>query len=206
LSPFGYNETVAMEYFPLKKEREVWRVWEVSTSITSNHNFPTLSQFSYFSAFCYHRSDYISDPIIPPGITTLMEDQVPSNISTVTDDICKQIIICEVSWRPFMIQKAELVFYRKHNIPLPRRHPDIRHEDRMKLRPGRTLHLRCCDKCGDEMLSVYEDLGKVGEVRELGWLGEVSLSIDSLLTPLTPSQSSHPLIYCEKCYQQEVYA
>jgi hypothetical protein len=23
LSPFGYNETVAMEYFPLKKEREV---------------------------------------------------------------------------------------------------------------------------------------------------------------------------------------
>gem|GEM_PF-5576175 len=25
----------------------------------------------------------------------------------------------------------------------------------MKLRPGRTLHLRTCDKCNKEMLSVY---------------------------------------------------
>ena len=54
-----------------------------------------------------------------------------------------------------MIQKAELEFYRKHNLPLPRKHPDVRHEERMKLRPGRTLYLRNCDQCEKEMLSVY---------------------------------------------------
>ncbi|MBP7008063.1 hypothetical protein KBB05_05150 [Patescibacteria group bacterium] len=54
-----------------------------------------------------------------------------------------------------MLQKAEIDFYRKHNLPLPRKHPDVRHEERMKLRPGRTLFLRTCDCCGKEMLSVY---------------------------------------------------
>jgi hypothetical protein len=56
-----------------------------------------------------------------------------------------------------MIQKAELEFYRKHNLPIPRKHPDMRHEERMKLRPGRTLYLRTCDCCGKEMLSVYAE-------------------------------------------------
>lgn len=54
-----------------------------------------------------------------------------------------------------MLQKAEIDFYRKHHISLPRKHPDIRHEERMKLRPGRTLYLRNCDCCGKEILSVY---------------------------------------------------
>lgn len=73
-----------------------------------------------------------------------------------------------------MLQKAEIDFYRKHHISLPRKHPDIRHEERMKLRPGRTLYLRKCDCCSKEMLSVYDK--QVGK-----------------------------LVYCESCYQKEVY-
>ena len=149
LSPFGYNETVAQEYFPLSKEA-------------------TLAQW-------YQWSDYSSDPKIPAWATILTWDQIPNDIATVTDDIIKQVIICEISKRPFMIQKAELEFYRKHDLPIPRRHPDVRHEERMKLRPGRTLYLRNCDQCNTTMLSVYD--------KEYNWK-----------------------VYCEHCYQKEVFA
>jgi len=52
----------------------------------------------------------------------------------VQDDILKTAITCETSGKPFRITPQELVFYRKHNIPLPRKHPDIRHSERMELR------------------------------------------------------------------------
>ncbi len=129
LSPFGYNETVAQEYFPLTREEALAR-W-------------------------YTRQDTSYDPIIPPHVTTLSGDQIPKDITTVTDDILKSIFICEISWRPFRIIKQELDFYRKHSLPLPRKHPDVRHQERLKKRPWRTLFLRSCDKCNEEMLSVY---------------------------------------------------
>jgi hypothetical protein len=50
------------------------------------------------------------------------------------DEIIKQIIICAESGRPFRILKQELDFYRKHDLPLPTFHPDIRHEHRKLLR------------------------------------------------------------------------
>jgi hypothetical protein len=46
-------------------------------------------------------------------------------------------IKCEVSEKPFRIIKQELEFYRKHNLPIPKKHPDIRHLERMKLRNPR---------------------------------------------------------------------
>ncbi|USN57483.1 MAG: hypothetical protein H6766_03450 [Candidatus Peribacteria bacterium] len=89
-----------------------------------------------------------------------------------------------------MIQKAELAFYRKHNLPLPRKHPDVRHVERMALRPGRTLYLRECDQCGEEMLSVYP-------MEEKTTKSENDKTIDT---------ANKQKVYCEKCYQQEVYS
>ena len=88
---------------------------------------------------------------------------LPDEISQVTDDILSTAIKCEISGRPFVIVKQELAFYRKHRLPLPRRHPNVRHEERVKQRPGRTLFLRMCDKCRKEILSVYpmEDVRRV---------------------------------------------
>jgi len=45
----------------------------------------------------------------------------------------------------FRIIPQELEFYRKHNLPIPRKHPDQRHLDRMKLRNPRKLFERICD-------------------------------------------------------------
>jgi len=109
LSPFWYNETVAQEYFPLNKEE----------IIKQNFNY----------------SDYESPK---PNVEKIIPaDKLPENISNIPDDILNWAIKCEVSWKPFRIIKQELEFYRKHNLPVPHKHPDIRHLERMKLRNPR---------------------------------------------------------------------
>ena len=123
LSPFGYNETVAMEYYPLtptlptgqaglsQKEREqmvdFWTLW-------------------------YHRSTYESPK--PVADKVVQWKDLPESIDQVEDTILQSAIACEVTGKLFRIQPQELVFYRKHNIPLPRRHPDQRHLERLALR------------------------------------------------------------------------
>ena len=86
---------------------------------------------------------------------TINASTLPDDIATVSDDILSAAIICEVTGRPYRIMKPELAFYRKHMIPLPRRHPDQRHADRMELRAPRKLHLRTCDKTGEQIVSTY---------------------------------------------------
>jgi hypothetical protein len=71
------------------------------------------------------------------------------------NEVIKQIVVCPESQRPFRILKQELDFYRKHNLDLPKFHPDVRHEQRTKLKPDRTLYLRTCDVCHAEMLTIY---------------------------------------------------
>ena len=71
LSPFGYNETIAHEYFPLSQQEALAR------------------------GYTWQENNY--DPTIPEGADTIKGDQIPSDIATVDDDILKKIFICEVS-------------------------------------------------------------------------------------------------------------
>ena len=82
-------------------------------------------------------------------------EKLPENISDIPDDILNWAIECEITKKPFKIIKPELEFYRKHNLPIPRRHPDQRHLDRMKLRNPRKLFERNCDKCGANMQTTF---------------------------------------------------
>ena len=146
LSPFWYNETVAQEYFPLTKEEAL--------------------------SLGFNWSDYESpkpkvDKVIPTS-------KLPNDIKEIPDDILNWAIECEVTKKPFRIIKEELEFYRKHNLPIPRRHPDRRHLDRMKLRNPRKLYDRKCDKCGKDIKTTY-------------------------------SRDRKEIIYCEECYNKEVY-
>ena len=92
---------------------------------------------------------------IPSGIQTIHVQDVPNSIKEIDDSILGKAIICEISGRPFRIVAPELSFYRKYGLPIPHRHPDIRHEMRFKKRPGRTMYVRKCSNCDQEMLSVY---------------------------------------------------
>ncbi len=127
LSPFWYNETVASEYFPLEK----------SEALKLGYNW----------------SDY--EAPFPKVEKIIPASKLPDDITKIPDDILNWAIECEVTWKPFRIIKQELEFYRKHNLPIPRRHPDQRHKDRMELRNPRKLFERKCDKCQKDILTTY---------------------------------------------------
>ena len=129
LSPFGYNETVANDYFPLTKE-EILSKW-------------------------YKRSDY--EAPFPQVEGIIQWKDLPVNITEIDDSILSNAVACEVTGKPFRIIKPELEFYRKYNISLPHKHPDIRHQERIQKRPSKNLHLRTCDACMIETLSVYDE-------------------------------------------------
>lgn len=119
MSPFGYNETVAAEYFPLDK---------ISA---------TQQGFNW--------SDY-SVPF-PKVEKTIPASQLPDDIVNIPNDILNWAITCELTKKPFLILPQELEFYRKHNLPIPKVHPDQRHLDRINMRNPRKLFERDCDKC-----------------------------------------------------------
>lgn len=127
LSPFGYNETVAQEYFPLSKEEALQKD--------------------------FHWSDYESPK--PDVKKIIPASKLPDTIKDIPDDILNWAIECEVTRKPFKIIKQELLFYREHNLPVPRRHPDQRHKDRIKLRNPRKLWQRECMKCGRKIQTTY---------------------------------------------------
>jgi hypothetical protein len=127
LSPFAYNETVAQEYFPMTKEEVLAKGWKWR-----------------------EEEDKIPDvkKIIPA-------EKLPDDIGDIPDDILNWAIKCEKTGRPFKIQKPELEFYRKMNLPIPHFHPDVRHEMRMAKRNPRKLWTRPCAECGIEMQTTY---------------------------------------------------
>jgi len=106
ISPFWYNETTANDYFPLNKKeiQDKWFNW-----LNFEQPVPKVEK------------------IIPAN-------KLPNNISDIPDDILNWAIKCIDSNKPFRITKKELKFYRKYNLPIPKRHPDIRYLNRIKLR------------------------------------------------------------------------
>ncbi len=127
LSPFGYNQTAAQEMFPQSKEQALERG--------------------------FRWSEYTHPPL--EVAKTIPASTLPDCIEQVPDDILQWAVECEVTRRPFKIIRQELDFYRRHRLPVPRRHPDERHKDRMALRNPRKLWSRTCMKCAKPMYTSY---------------------------------------------------
>lgn len=136
ISPFGYNETVANEYFPMteeevKKQGWNWYEWEnKNTYIGTYYNPLPISKYD--------------EKIV--GFETAQKN---------IDEILAGILECEVTKKPFKVMKQELAFYIENGLPLPTKHPDVRHQDRMDLRNPRILHERKCDDCWSEITTTY---------------------------------------------------
>jgi hypothetical protein len=140
MSPFCYNESTAHEYMPLTKDEALSR-W-------------------------YKRQDKSFDPVVPEWAEVIERknyDDAQWELLKNDDEIVQKIFICAESWRPFRIVKPELLFYRKYNISLPSKHPDVRHAQRLAMLPAKTLLLRKSDVSWQEILSVYPE-SYAGEV------------------------------------------
>ena len=137
LSLFGYNETLAHEYFPLSKEEALKRGFRWQEKTTGTY-----------------------------GKETIKEKDMPKTIGEVSEDILNEILVCKDCKKNFRITKSELDFYKRMNLPLPHKDFECRHQDRMKKRNPRKLWHRSCmcdlkthqhgaEKCENEFKTSY---------------------------------------------------
>ena len=176
LSPFAYNETIAQEYFPLTKEE-------------------ALAQgYSWY------------DRAKPEHKPTIAAADLPNHIKDAKDDILNEIIQCaNTSNRSldlqsqctaaFKIIPQELEFYRKMNLPLPRLCPNCRHYQRIQQRNPLKLWKRQCQCAGAKSENgVYANTAKHAH-------GDKPCP-NEFQTTYAPKRPE--IVYCEKCYLDEV--
>lgn len=143
---YGYNETVAMTLYPLSKEDALKR-W-----------LPRQEE-EYF-------------PTIPEHAQKInWEDLWESRDKD--ESVCKKVILCKETGRPYMIQKRELAFYQKHDLPLPQVHENVRYARLRKSIPPFEIHLRTCDKTTEEILSNYPSWTPYQVIKESEYQQEV---------------------------------
>jgi hypothetical protein len=127
LSPYGYNETVAQEYFPLSEKDVLARGWNWKEEGAA----------------------------APSTGKSIAGEELPHDIRSVPDDVLEWTIRCAATGKPFRLTQQELTFHRSFNLPLPRCCFDERHRRRMQLRNPRKLWSRKCGKCQAPIQTSY---------------------------------------------------
>ena len=126
-SPFGYNETVASEYFPLPKaavERHGWK--------------------------------WCDDLPHTTGKETVQWKDLPASSIEASDTITQEVLACTACQRNFRLIPQELAFYRSMKLPIPQRCFDCRHLSRIAQRNPRKLWNRQCVKCAETIATSYQ--------------------------------------------------
>jgi hypothetical protein len=127
MSPFGYNESLASEFYPEARERAL--------------------------AIGAHWSEYV---IPTPAVrNTISAADLPDKISETPDDILDRAILCAHTARPFKLTTQELAFYREQQIAIPRLHPSERQRRRHRWLSERKLYERPCSTCGTQVTTSF---------------------------------------------------
>lgn len=115
LSPFGYNETMAQEVFPLTKDVALARGYHFQDAIQKTTSKQTVER-----------------------------ENIPQSIKDISDTFTNEILECETCLRNYKIHPEELRFYRAMAIPIPRRCFYCRHAMRIARRnPFKLWHRTC---------------------------------------------------------------
>ncbi len=125
LCSYAFNETAAMDQFPLTKkdvEKRGWRWYEEEQK----------------------GERYMGEEVA-----------LPDSIDEVSDDITTKILRCSVTKKPYKIIPQELAFYRLMYLPLPDKSPHQRHRERQVKRSPYKLYERTCAKCSNTIQTTY---------------------------------------------------
>lgn len=182
--PFPYNDSVAMDYFPIRDLKILNRWFSPDDLVWWFHKIvddyvieeKVLDEWGTWTVYYVETDELITDAIldlwgeekvkikrrtrdyeinIPKGVEVIQATNLEDTIDAVDDSILKKVIICTQSGRPYRIMPRELAFYRKIGIALPRIHYALRHTARIKSRPSKEVYLRTCDRSGEKILSLY---------------------------------------------------
>lgn len=157
----AYNESLAQEYFPLSKEEIISK-------------------------------GYLwRDPQIKNNQPTVLNNEIPDQISDTTEDFTKEAIECAHNdmlcehqcTQAFRLNTDELMYLKKWNLPIPRMCPNCRHYERLNFRtPSKLWNRVCmCDKSNHDHK------------------GRCEVEFETSYAPDRPET-----VYCEHCYQKEV--
>ena len=149
LSHLGYNESSAIDEFPLTKEEALKQGFKWEDTPRGTYGKETIDWKNF-----------------PDSILELPKDF----------DVTKEVFVCTECKKNYRIIGDEFTFYKRMKIPIPRNCPECRHLRRINNRgPNKLWHRKCMkDGCQNEFETSY--------------------------APERPE-----IIYCEKCYQSEVY-
>ena len=75
------------------------------------------------------------------------------NTTSETKCVCKH----PECGKEFLVIVQEVQFYKDKKLPFPDFCPACRHKQCMALRSERKMYQRVCDKCSENMLSVYPE-------------------------------------------------
>ena len=188
-----FNKQYSKEDFGVMRERIIRHMAEmpykdkVGATYQYGEFFPSeLSPHDYNDTFAYMFQALSKDEINARGLgwaddakiayhITKDHSELPDNIKDADDSVLKNVIQCASCPRGYRITPQELQFLRHHGLPLPRRCPFCRIEDKVRIWVSQmNLGERNCDKCGALFRTNY--------IRK----------------------EDTPILYCKECYQQEV--
>lgn len=150
---FGYNETVASIDFPLSKEEAIDKGFVWQDAMQITKNKETLNSAN-----------------------------IPDSIDDINESILQEILSCEECQRNYKIIEAELLFYKKYRIPIPRKCFFCRVTHRFTLKNPSKLWNRSC-------MCTKDDHNHDGHCKN---------EFETSYAPNRPE-----IIYCESCYHQE---
>ena len=168
------------EFFPI--ELSPWAYNET----TAQEVAPITKDFAERNGFPWR------EPEVKNFNITIPAEKIPDNIEKVNESILQEVLECAHKGKcdqqcntVFRLTDYELKFYKQHKIPLPILCPNCRYYERIKIIPAFKLFDRRC------MCDKYNHFHGAEKC---------TLEFE------TPYASNRPeIVYCEKCYQQEVY-
>ena len=170
MSSFGYNETAAIEQFPLTKKE----------ALAQGFKWEDIERGTY-------KKETIDWRTFPNSINDL-----PRNF-----DVSKEIFVCVECNKNYRVIKDELSFYQKMSIPIPRECPECRHRKRFKNRGPNNLWHRRCQCAGIESDNkIYQNTVNHPHHNKNHCSNEFETSY---------SPERKEIVYCESCYQKEIY-
>ena len=159
-----------------------------------------IAPFAFNESVAYDYFPFSKEKVLAMGYTwydrpareyaiTLESENIPATIGETNDSILEQVIACDSQKYPnkekytlcttaFRVVQLELDFYRATGMPVPHKCPACRRQDRFALRNPRTLWHR---KCMNTKIACQNEF-------------------ETSYAPDRPE-----IVYCESCYQQEVY-
>jgi hypothetical protein len=110
------------------------------------------------------------------GQGTIDYKDLPKDPNNYNYKLLEEILTCGNCEKNYKLISREIDFYKKNMLLIPDKCFNCRHSIRMSKRNPRDLWEAYCAKCGDSIKTSYK-----------------------------PEQQEIYKIYCEKCYQQEIY-